>query len=85
VNEDNLYKLKINGVDYATSDSYKVMQILYTRLMAYCERYRRRDDTFDIPREMKIIENEVKSGKFADLVIDIDNLSMSVGYPTYTS
>ena len=85
INEDNLYKLMINDVEYAKSESYQTIQVLYTRLMSYCERYRRKDDTFDIVRELKIIDKEIAKGKYNYLSINASNLSMCIGYPTYTS
>lgn len=85
VKDGDLYKLNINDIEYASSESFKEIQILYTRLMSYCERYKRKDDTFDIVRELKIIRKELSVGKFQDLEIGIDNLNTCVGYPTYTS
>lgn len=80
--EDNLYKLKINDIEYASSESFEVMNILYNRLMIFCERYRRLDDTFDVARELKIAQSQVEKGQYKE--ISIDNLS-TIACPTYTS
>ena len=82
ISEDNLYKLKINDIEFASSDSFEVMNLLYIRLMTYCERYKRLDDTFDVSRELKIAKLQVEKGQYKD--ISIDNLS-TIGCPTYTS
>ena len=85
VQDDNIAKLTINDIVFASSEDSLYIQILYTRLMAFCERYRRLDDTFDIPREMKIIEKEIKRGKYNNYTIDPSTMSLKIGYPTYTS
>ena len=85
IEDDNIAKLTINGIVFASSEDSLCIQILFTRLMAYCERYRRLDDSFDIPRELKIIEKEIKRGKYNNYTIDPSTMSLKIGYPTYTS
>ena len=85
VYEDGLAKLKINNVEFASSKDTKAIHILFSRLMIYCERYRRKDDTFDMRREMKIINKELKRNKYKDYEIDAATVNLCVGYPTYTS
>ena len=83
--DDTVSKLTINGKVFASSKNSISIEILYARLMAYCERYRRLDDSFDIPREMRIIDREIKKGKYDDYTLDHSTMSLKVGYPTYTS
>lgn len=83
--KDGRYQLVVNNKEFAVSENPLEIQILYNRLMMYCKRYRRLDDTFDITRELKIIRKEIERGKFDNFVFDQSTISVHIGYPTYTS
>jgi hypothetical protein len=77
--------LLINDKVFATSDNSLVIRILYHRLILYTERYKRADDTFDMRRELKIINKEVSQGKYDDYHDSNFNIKTRIGYPSYTS
>ena len=80
------YILKVNNEEYARSNSYSRIKLLLIRLINFSDKYHRKEDTFDIRRELKIIDKELEKGKYSD--INQPNSSTSsflVGYPTYTS
>lgn len=65
-NDNGSSSLLINDKVFATSDNSLVIRILYHRLILYTEKYRRLEDTFDIKRELKIINKDVFQGKYDD-------------------
>jgi len=65
-NDNGSTSLLINDKVFATSDNSLVIRILYHRLILYTEKYRRLEDTFDIKRELKIINKDVFQGKYDD-------------------
>lgn len=80
------YILKVNNEEYARSNSYTRIKLLLIRLINFYDKYQRQEDTFDMKRELKIIDKELEKGKYSD--INQQNSSTSsfiVGYPTYTS
>ena len=85
INNNGLAELRINGVVFASSENHLAIHILFSRLMVYCGRYRRKDDSFDMRRELKIIYKEIENGKYIDYNKDLSKPNKDVGYPTYTS
>lgn len=84
-NDNGSSSLLINDKVFATSDNSLVIRILYHRLILYTERYKRVDDTFDMRRELKIINKEVSKGKYDDYHESNFNIKTRIGYPSYTS
>lgn len=79
------YNLIVDDKVFASSKNSVLMKVLYNRLLSYCERYRRTDDTFDIIREVKIINKEIGRGKYNNFSLNKSTVSTMIGYPTYTS
>lgn len=78
--------LYVNAKPYAQSKSENLINLLWLRLMYYKEAYRRDGDTFDINREMKILEKEMTTRSFEEIKdSDPCQARVTVGYPTYTS
>lgn len=85
-NDNDDHCLYINSELYAKSKSKDLIHLLWLRLMHYKENYRRQDDTFDISRELKVLQKQVDKGSFNNIDIYNDSIALEkVGYPTYTS
>lgn len=74
---DNMYCLLINDEIYAESEDNILIDILYFRLMQFKEQYKRVYDTFDIAKEIEIINNQLTRND-----ISIDHL---FHYASHTS
>ena len=57
--KNDMYCLLINNEIYAESEDNILIDILYFRLMQFKEQYKRVYDTFDINKEIEIINNQL--------------------------